>query len=323
MPAQRSITVRYFKELLLTQITLIIQFLSIPLSSAQVSGYMINSNAQTIYTYLKNKYFMMKDFFKLITMTCLLAILLTCNALADVPATPNQRLSFRTGPNTKYVELYTLPQSTQITAIEYEEGNGVTWVLVEYEFEGKVCRAYTGLKRMTVHGDIPWASNGSRSAAIGGDFTVLAAPVANAAYRGQLYDGDVVEILDYEGSYAWIEFYDYEHNAPSRGYILADVLDYTGPDDTYDQMNGSGLFGRDIAGIIDNPRYVGEYTVVHCDEWVSLRARPDTSSERLVKVPKWSVVDALIYDGYWYECYYEGYHGYILAQYLTDSDIDE
>jgi len=52
-----------------------------------------------------------------------------------------------------------MPSSTELTAIEYEEGNGVTWVLVEFMRDGQLDRAYTGLKRMTVHGDILWADH--------------------------------------------------------------------------------------------------------------------------------------------------------------------
>lgn len=143
--------------------------------------------------------------------------LLAASALASVSATPNQRLAFRTGPNTKYVELYTLPQETQIRAIEYESGNGVTWVLVEYTYQGERCRAYTGLKRMTVNGSIPWASHYDESRRIYNSGMVYAAPTTQGAYRGYVYDGEWVTLLDYEGDYAFIEFSD--GGTPCRGYV--------------------------------------------------------------------------------------------------------
>lgn len=63
--------------------------------------------------------------------------------------------------------------------------------------------------------------------------------------------------------------------------------------------------------------YIGDMTVVHCDEWVSMRAEPDTSAERLIQVP----LGALVEDCSWYSqefIYgsYGGFSGYILAEYL-------
>ena len=37
--------------------------------------------------------------------------------------------------------------------------------------------------------------------------------------------------------------------------------------------------------------YIGDMTVVHCDEWVSMRAEPDTSAERLIQVPLGALVE--------------------------------
>ena len=147
-------------------------------------------------------------------------------ALPGVPASPIDKLAFRTGPNTKYVELYTLPQSTAITAYEYEEGNGVTWVLVEYNWEGRIWRAYTGLKRMIVNGNIPWADHICTDVYLVDSADVLAAPNANAGRRGYtLIPGEQVTILEYDGGYAFIEFYDSNASAPSRGYIPASALE--------------------------------------------------------------------------------------------------
>jgi len=159
----------------------------------------------------------------------LLVCLIICSALscafAAVPATPNQKLAFRTGPNTKYVELYTLPKSTSISAIEYEEGNGVTWVLVEFVYNGETVRGYTGLKRMRVNGSIPWANPiGSYETAYESG-CVWAAPAYNAAYRGWLNSGDGVTLLAYEGNFAFIEFYDNENGAYSRGYVDRSLIE--------------------------------------------------------------------------------------------------
>lgn len=158
---------------------------------------------------------------KLIALVLVLSMLLAVPALAAVRAIPNQKLAFRTGPNTKYVELYTLPQNTDITAIEYEEGNGVTWVLVEFFYQGSRVRAYTGLKRMSVQGNIPWANHAWTNVIVNTAGQVASAPSTNAAYRGKVGVGESVTLLRYDGDYAYIEFYDAANRATSRGWIPA------------------------------------------------------------------------------------------------------
>ena len=64
---------------------------------------------------------------------------------------------------------------------------------------------------------------------------------------------------------------------------------------------------------------MGDMTVVNCDQWISMREEPDTSSDRLTKIPLGAVVT---------DCYqvssefilgtYNGFTGYILAEYLTE-----
>lgn len=81
------------------------------------------------------------------------------------------------------------------------------------------------------------------------------------------------------------------------GYILSEYL----------------LGGQEMADI------EGAY-VANCDSWVSLRARPSTSSKRLMKVPKWSAVDDVYYvENGFVHCFYKGVEGYILAQYIESA----
>lgn len=62
-------------------------------------------------------------------------------------------------------------------------------------------------------------------------------------------------------------------------------------------------------------------TVVNCEEWVSLRAEPDTSASRLAKVPLGAEVTGCIDAGSGFiACEYQGKRGYILAKYLTAED---
>lgn len=87
--------------------------------------------------------------------------------------------------------------------------------------------------------------------------------------------------------------------------------------DEYEQSRGESWDERYGEGEVAGD-YMGSWTVAFCDEWVSLRARPDKNSERLLKVPKWADVEAYYYDGNWFECIYNGQRGFISRDYLTD-----
>ena len=154
------------------------------------------------------------------TIALMLAMLLCLGftARAAVPATPKMRLCIRTGPNTKYVELFSLGPSAKVKAIEYEKGNGITWVLLQYHNKGKLHRAYTGLKRVTVNGDIPWASHIDEDVRVLFSGQVYSAPDEEGGWRGHLDEGDWVTLLDYEGDYAFIEYAD-AAGARRRGYV--------------------------------------------------------------------------------------------------------
>ena len=66
-----------------------------------------------------------------------------------------------------------------------------------------------------------------------------------------------------------------------------------------------------------NDNYIGIVEVVNCDDWVSLRSKPNTKSSRLAKVPKGEQLDAYKCDSSkFYKCYYDEMEGYILKKYL-------
>lgn len=59
--------------------------------------------------------------------------------------------------------------------------------------------------------------------------------------------------------------------------------------------------------------------VVNCEEWISLRAAPDTQAERITAIPLGSYVTVLSTNasgGFW-KIRYNGYEGYALGQYLS------
>lgn len=72
------------------------------------------------------------------------------------------------------------------------------------------------------------------------------------------------------------------------------------------------------------PVYIGDMTVVNCDEWVSLRNAPSSSSPRIMKVPLGAAVtDCLIVSDEFVYCWYNGYSGYIMTQYLSANATPE
>lgn len=121
-------------------------------------------------------------------------------------AVPNQKLHFHTGPNTAFTDLYVLPKSTDVIAIEMEEGNDVTWVLCDFEYKGNRVRGYTGLKRLDLCEPVLWTSNYNLSRTLISDGDVYAAPDDTTLRRATLKAGTTVTFLNFEGSFCFIEY---------------------------------------------------------------------------------------------------------------------
>jgi len=63
--------------------------------------------------------------------------------------------------------------------------------------------------------------------------------------------------------------------------------------------------------------YMGSMQVTNCEEWVSLRAKPDVRAERLVKVPLGAIVEnCAVYNEAFIYAEYDGRKGYIASEYL-------
>ena len=230
----------------------------------------------------------------------LLALLLSGSALAElnlagVRAVPNQKLSFRTGPSTSYGEIDTLPQSTPIVALELEDGNGVTWVLLEFEYYGSRMRAYTGLKRMSLTGYVPYARHDALSRRLVSDADVYAAPDMNASVRASLSSGSTVTFLGFEGAYCFIEYR--IGSELNRGYVREEAF-------WVDQYEFAEYFPENDG---DTYYAVSAYSPVYA-----------SASERS-QVIAWAPFDAsvtVLFDEFdtapdgWISLYYGGLHGY-------------
>ena len=65
--------------------------------------------------------------------------------------------------------------------------------------------------------------------------------------------------------------------------------------------------------------YLGTMTVVNCKNWVTLRETASTKADTVTRIPKGGNVDAYSYNSRFAECYYNGKHGYVLLDYLSDG----
>ena len=86
-----------------------------------------------------------------------------------------------------------------------------------------------------------------------------------------------------------------------RGYILSTYL-----------SNGSG--GGSSAG---GSNYLGERTIVNCNEFVTLRSTPSTKAPAVTRVALGETVQCYEYSSEFVYCYYNGLSGYILTKYIS------
>ena len=134
--------------------------------------------------------------------------------------------------------------------------------------------------------------------------TLRASPSTSARAVTRVAKGEVVDAYYYNGTFAHCYYNGLE------GYILSSYLG-SGASPSSPSYGFVGYCGGD---------YMGCLRVINCDEWVSLRARPDKSSARLATVPLGAYVEGYYYNSEFVECYYNGQWGYILSTYLSGPD---
>lgn len=97
-------------------------------------------------------------------------------------ATPNQRISTRSGPGLSYVNVSSYPQSIDPVAYyQTFETNSVYWAYIEFTYKNSLYRLYTPTKRLTLYGDLPTCKERSFSATITKDLSVYYGPGYNYA----------------------------------------------------------------------------------------------------------------------------------------------
>lgn len=140
------------------------------------------------------------------------AAAVSCGALHRIKAEPEDRLTLRTGPGTKYTELFSLDPARirDFALLEQEEGGTVYWYMVELRCYKGLYRAYALIYDIDAGGqDVPMADReGVRCRTANVDVGAFAGPGMEYA----LYDWSVPPMTE-------LTVY-HEEN----GYVLADFV---------------------------------------------------------------------------------------------------
>lgn len=148
--------------------------------------------------------------------------------IASVPAFPysplkiypNQNISTRTGPGTKYTEPGTFSKSYDYTVYYQTEGNSVNWGYVEFELSDGKIRAYTGVKRFNVYGYLPYDEESWTYAFVNTSFATRYGPgydYKQAPYESPAY-GTYVQAYYTEDNWTMIE-YTLSNGYQHRGWV--------------------------------------------------------------------------------------------------------
>ena len=135
--------------------------------------------------------------------------------------------------------------------------------------------------------------------------TLRESPSTHADAVTRVYLGESVDAYYYNSRFTEC-YYNGLH-----GYILSDYL----TDDLYRDYQ-LYEYGDSTEQNTDYDNFLGSMRVVNCDSWVTLRSSPSTSASTVTRIPKGEYVQAYKYNSQFYECYYNGMHGFVLNKYL-------
>jgi len=173
---------------------------------------------------------------------CLLLLIASAAQAAGWNTNLTMRLSTRTGPSTSYTEpgtFFSNWQGVGVKVFSKAQGNGVWWVQVEFQTGGKLYRAYTGAKRVTMDisavpeeriigmGYVRLAGDADGYYGPGTHYAPLPHPVP-AGINGT--------IISSENGYVLFDFYDSRLGMQRRAWVYADYMTI---DWYYDQPTGS------------------------------------------------------------------------------------
>ena len=135
--------------------------------------------------------------------------------------------------------------------------------------------------------------------------TLRESPSTSAATVTRVSYGENVDAYYYNGRFTEC-YYKGLH-----GYILSQYLD----DGLYRDYQRYE-FGDSTEQNADYDNLLGTLRVVNCNSWVTLRSSPSTKASTVARIPLGAYVEAYKYNDQFYECYYNGMHGYVLRKYL-------
>ena len=108
-----------------------------------------------------------------------------------------------------------------------------------------------------------------------------------------------------------------------HGYILSAYLSYEiGAYEGNTYAMDDATVADDATGA-DDGYYMGERTIVNCNEVVTLRRQPSTASAALTRIALGESVECYFYNDDFVICYYNGLRGYVLRRYISGAYGDD
>lgn len=145
----------------------------------------------------------------------------TFGTLEPLAASPNQKLALRSGPGTKYSEIFSIAASsvTDFAIYQQEKGGSAMWGMIEFDSRYGRYRVYTGMKRIDTQESVPMGNTHGVVCQVGGQDV--------RAYYGPGDSYAPVETL----LPAWTQVTVFHEE---QGYVMADFILPGAKDDQYD-----------------------------------------------------------------------------------------
>lgn len=142
-------------------------------------------------------------------------------------------------------------------------------------------------------------------------------------YLMQAANGGYIGTMQVVNCEDWVSLRKYPDSSADRlikvplGATVTDCR-WESADYIYAEYNGWG--GYIMSKYLSGGSASGTMRIANCNEWVSLREYPDSASDRLIKVPLGAIVNNCYRENaQFYYCEYNGWGGYILAEYLIGT----
>ncbi len=148
---------------------------------------------------------------------------LSYGALEPIAAKPNQKLALRSGPGTKYSEIFSIAAASveDFAIYQQEKGGSAMWGMIEFDSCYGRYRVYTGMKRIDTDADLVPMGNKE------GVLCAVSRSGARAYYGPGEHYAPVEERLP-----AWTEVLVYHEE---DGWVMADFVLPGAKDDQYDE----------------------------------------------------------------------------------------